>query len=129
MTRLMNQIIKFGIVGIIATLIDWTIFYILFNAFSVWYLLAKTIAFSVSTIFNYYLSMKYVFVSKYGKEERFKEFQLFVVLSLIGMMLTLVLLWFFVEKLFIHANIANLLVAGIVMVTNFILRKLVFERP
>lgn len=128
MTRLMNQIIKFGIVGIIATLIDWTIFYILFNAFSVWYLLAKTIAFSISTIFNYYLSMKYVFVSKYGKEERFKEFQLFVVLSLIGMILTLVLLWFFVEKLFIHANIANLLVAGIVMVTNFVLRKVVFER-
>lgn len=123
MEKLFQQIIKFGIVGVIATIIDWTIFYVLFNFFGVWYILAKTIAFLISTVFNYILSMKYVFVSRFSEDEKHKEFQLFVTLSVIGMLLTLSLLWFAVEILNIHANIANILVAIVVMTCNFIMRK------
>lgn len=127
MKQLVNQLIKFGIVGVIATIIDWTIFYLLFNLFNVNYLVAKTIAFAISTVFNYLLSMKYVFQSKFGAEERHKEFQLFVLSSLIGLSLTLILLWFTVEIIGIHANYANIMVAVVVMCINFVLRKLLFE--
>lgn len=127
MEKLFQQIIKFGIVGVIATIIDWTIFYVLFNFFGVWYILAKTIAFLISTVFNYILSMKYVFVSRFSEDEKHKEFQLFVILSVIGMLLTLSLLWFAVEILNIHANIANILVAIVVMTCNFIMRKIWLE--
>ncbi|MFK8242191.1 MULTISPECIES: GtrA family protein [unclassified Facklamia] len=128
MQKLIQQIVKFGIVGVIATLIDWAIFYFLFGTFHIWYLLAKTIAFAISTIFNYYLSMKYVFVSRFEAKERSREFQLFVLLSLIGLLLTLGLMWLVVELLAINPAIANILVAIVVMITNFVLRKLVLEK-
>lgn len=128
MRKLLEQIIKFGIVGVIATAIDWVIFYTLYNAFGMWYILAKTIAFVVATVFNYYLSMKYVFVSKYSKEERGREFQLFVLLSVIGMLITLALLSFTVEILHINANYANILVAVVVMCINFAMRKIWLEQ-
>ncbi|MBK0348760.1 GtrA family protein [Aerococcaceae bacterium zg-ZJ1578] len=128
MQKLIQQIVKFGIVGVIATLIDWTIFYVLFGTFHIWYLLAKTIAFAISTIFNYYLSMKYVFVSRFEAKERSREFQLFVLLSLIGLLLTLGLMWIVVELLSVNPAIANILVAIVVMITNFVLRKLVLEK-
>lgn len=127
MKALIQQLIKFGIVGVIATLIDWTLFYFLYNALSFNYLIAKIIAFGVSTVFNYYLSMRYVFVSKYSKEDRLKEFQLFVGLSIIGLLLTLGFLWAFVEWVNLSPNIANIVVAFIVTLTNFILRKWVLE--
>ncbi|MBF6626497.1 GtrA family protein [Aerococcaceae bacterium zg-BR9] len=128
MQKLIQQIVKFGIVGVIATLIDWSIFYLLFGVFHIWYLLAKTIAFGISTVFNYYLSMKYVFVSRFEAQERAREFQLFVLLSVIGLLLTLGLMWIVVELLAISPGIANILVAIVVMTTNFILRKLVLEK-
>ncbi|MBD3948832.1 GtrA family protein [Tuanshanicoccus lijuaniae] len=128
MQKLIQQIVKFGIVGVIATLIDWSIFYLLFGVFHIWYLLAKTIAFGISTVFNYYLSMKYVFVSRFEAQERAREFQLFVLLSVIGLLLTLGLMWVVVELLAISPGIANILVAIVVMTTNFILRKLVLEK-
>ncbi|MBS4461826.1 GtrA family protein [Aerococcaceae bacterium zg-B36] len=128
MQKLIQQIVKFGIVGVVATLIDWTIFYVLFGTFHIWYLLAKTIAFAISTIFNYYLSMKYVFVSRFEAKERSREFQLFVLLSLIGLLLTLGLMWLVVEILSVNPAIANILVAIVVMITNFVLRKLVLEK-
>ncbi|MBR7926976.1 GtrA family protein [Aerococcaceae bacterium zg-ZUI334] len=128
MQKLIQQIVKFGIVGVIATLIDWTIFYVLFGTFHICYLLAKTIAFAISTIFNYYLSMKYVFVSRFEAKERSREFQLFVLLSLIGLLLTLGLMWIVVELLSVNPAIANILVAIVVMITNFVLRKLVLEK-
>lgn len=127
MKQLIQQVIKFGIVGVIATLIDWSIFYSLYNLTKMDYLLAKTIAFGISTIFNYYLSMKYVFVSKFSSQERHKEFQLFVGLSILGLLLTLSFLWLMVEGLNISANIANILVAVIVTLCNFILRKALLE--
>lgn len=128
MRKLFEQIIKFGIVGVIATVIDWIIFYTLFNAFGVWYILAKFIAFVIATIFNYYLSMKYVFVSKYSESEKGREFQLFVLLSIIGMLITLALLWFTVEILGIDANYANIMVAVVVMCINFAMRKIWLEQ-
>lgn len=127
MRKLIEQIIRFGIVGVIATAIDWVIFYSLFNLVSMWYILAKTIAFIIATVFNYLLSMKYVFKSKFTADQKGKEFQLFVLLSCIGMLLTLLLLWLSVEILHIDANIANVLVAVVVMSCNFIMRKLWLE--
>lgn len=144
MKNLLQQLYKFGIVGVIATLIDWGIFYLLYNlplhlnpmgllyglmpsAESYSYLIAKIISFSISTCINYSLSMKYVFQSRFSQKDRLKEFIIFVVLSLLGMGLTLFFMWLSVDKLMISPNIANILVAGLVMVINFILRKIFIE--
>ncbi|WP_211224443.1 GtrA family protein [Eremococcus coleocola] len=125
--HLIKQIMDFAIVGVIATVIDYMIFVFIYNLLGWHYNVATVIAFSLSTIFNYWASMKYVFKSKYAKEDRHREFMIFVGLSIIGLILNVVLMRFSVETLQIIPNIAKILVTGVVMVFNFVTRKLLLE--
>ena len=59
--KLLEQLVKFGIVGVIATLLEWIIFYICTNQLKIHYSISTVIGFSISTIFNYYASIKFVF--------------------------------------------------------------------
>ena len=52
---------KFGIVGVIAFVIDWGILNLLVGVFHMHNVLAATISFIISLIFNYLASMKFVF--------------------------------------------------------------------
>ena len=59
--KLIEQILKFGVVGIIAFLIDWGILNLLVGVFHMHNVIAATISFTIALIFNYFASMKYVF--------------------------------------------------------------------
>lgn len=61
MKKLINQIAKFGVVGIIAALIDYILLFILTDVFKIYYMTSSIISFSVSLIFNYIASIKWVF--------------------------------------------------------------------
>ncbi|MDR0888289.1 MAG: GtrA family protein [Coriobacteriales bacterium] len=127
--KLFAQVVKFGIVGVIAFVIDYGLFLILRGVFGYlgmpdpWhYLIANLISFSVSVIFNYIASMRYVFVHKEDMSRR-KEFIIFVVLSVIGLGLNELILWFGAAILGIWSAIAKLIATVLVMVFNFVTRK------
>lgn len=61
---LMAQIMKFGVVGVLAFLIDYGVLYVLTEFIGIYYLTSAAISFTVSVIFNYLCSMKYVFTGK-----------------------------------------------------------------
>ena len=84
--------------------------------------------------------MKFVFVSKEDMRKD-KEFVIFVVLSLIGMLLNSVLLYICIDGIYMHwmwlnqnlpidwMNIvAKVIATGIVMVYNFVTRKIFLEK-
>ena len=101
MDRLLKQIAKFGVVGVVCFLIDFII-YTLLNAafrrtgfalrFSHYYLLSKLVSVIVSMVANYLLSMKFVFKRKDDMSRR-REFLIFVVLSVIGLLLSELILY------------------------------------
>ena len=76
MKKLIIQLIKFGIVGVIATLIDLAVLMVLKEFMKVDVLAASAVAFSVSVIANYILSMLFVFES--SGNSKVKEFLVFV---------------------------------------------------
>ena len=84
MKKLVAQIMKFGVVGVIAFVIDYGLLALLTEAFGVNYLVSATISFTASVVFNYAASMRYVFTHKEGMSRR-REFAIFVVLSVIGL--------------------------------------------
>lgn len=121
------QIIKFVIVGMLAFLIDYGIMVVLTDVFSVYYLFASTISFSISVIFNYICSMKFVFSGNKNGSKK-KEFILFIVLSILGLMINQIAMVIFVEKLNIIVKISKIFATAIVMVWNFITRKILIEK-
>ena len=118
--------VKFGIVGVIATLLEWIIFYICTNQLKIHYSISTIIGFSISTIFNYIASVKWVFDVNKEKSEKL-NFILFVVLSIVGLGLNELILWICIEKFAIYNMIGKVIATGIVMVFNFITRKLFLE--
>ena len=126
MKKLINQILKFGIVGVIATIIDFAVLYILTEFIHIHYLVSSIISFTVSVIFNYILSIKWVFEVNHKQTK--KDFILFVVLSVIGLGINELIMYLMVDKLGIHYMFTKIFATGVVMVYNFITRKIFIEK-
>ncbi len=126
MKKLVAQILKFGVVGFIAFLIDYGLLIFLTEVFGVDYLISATISFIVSVIFNYIASMRYVFSHREGMSRR-REFIIFVILSVIGLLLNDLFMWIGVEFLFIDYRITKIVVTALVMMWNFITRKIFLD--
>ena len=127
MKKLIAQIMKFGVVGVICFFIDYGLMIFLTEAMNISYLISSGISFTVSVIVNYILSLKYVFVAEEGNN-KIVEFLIFVLLSTIGLGINQLLMWMCVERLNIFYMISKIAVTGIVMVYNFITRKLIPEK-
>lgn len=127
MKYLMMQLLKFGMVGVVATVIDFAVLTGLTELFHVHYLTSAAIAFIAATIFNYIASMRYVFTSRYGGDEKSKELTIFVLLSVIALGLNQLLMWTFVDQLAIFYIFAKVLATIIVMGWNFVSRKIWIE--
>ena len=84
MQKLLAQIMKFGVVGVVATFIDFGIMNLLHYGLGLNILIANTSGFIVSLIFNYVASMKYVFAHKEGMSRR-REFTIFALLAAVGL--------------------------------------------
>ncbi len=120
------QFMKFGVVGVIAFVIDYGLLALLTEAFGVNYLISATVSFTVSVVFNYLASMRYVFTHK-ADMSRCREFAIFVTLSLIGLIINNLCLWLGVEFLGIHYLITKIGATIIVMVWNFVSRKIFLD--
>lgn len=127
MRQLLQQFLKFAVVGVIATLIDFIVLYLQYHLLGINYLIATAIAFVIATIYNYWASMSYIFKSKYGKDQKTKEFTIFLVLSVIGLGITQVLMILFVEKFQFPVMLSKVFVTAFVMLFNFISRKYFLE--
>ena len=126
MSRLYKQLLRFGLVGIICFAIDYVLLVFLTEIFAVHYLLSSGISFIVSTVINYILSMKYIFRSKDNIIKVFECFA-FVLMSIGGLGITVLLMHISVDKLCVHYMMAKIIVTGIVMVYNFVTRKVFLD--
>lgn len=139
MKNLVEQIVKFGLVGVLCTLIDFAC-YTVSNLMGIPYLISGVIGFTVSVIFNYILSMRYVFVRREDISRK-REFVVFVILSVIGLLLNEFLLYVCVDLIYIQISllqdmfsrnvakiVAKLCATIVVMIYNFVSRKLILEK-
>ena len=119
--------IKFGFVGFLCFFIDYGIMVLLTEVAGIVYLVSSACSFTVSVIVNYILSVTFVFETDKEKS-RIKEFIVFVFLSIIGLGINQLCMWFGVELLHISYLIVKIGATAVVMVYNFISRKLVIEK-
>ena len=101
---------KFGIVGVIAFIIDWGILNILVGAFHMHNVLAATISFIISLIFNYVASMKMVFKHR---EDMARWMEIVNHDAYVSQS----------AEYLIRTNVGKLIATAVVMVWNFVTRK------
>ena len=128
MGRLIEQMLKFGVVGGIAFVIDYGVMVLLVELFGMNPVLAAGISFCVSVTFNYFASMRYVFTHRADLSRR-AEFVIFIILSLIGLGLNELLMWFGVDILLVSYLIVKLFATAVVMGWNFFSRKKWLDAP
>ena len=114
------SIIKFGIIGISNTLINWIIFFLL-NLVEVNYILANIIAYSLATINSYIWNSKWVF--KYNNEKLVSSLK-FIIVNLVGLILNTIILFILVDMFNINKIISLVMATGVVMIINYISNRL-----
>lgn len=126
MKHLLEQILKFGMVGFLCFGIDYGLMAFLTEVFHLHYLVSCSISFTASVAVNYLLSMKFVFRSG-GRTDKKKEFLAFIILSTVGLGINQLVMVVMVEATDIYYMISKIAATAIVMVYNFISRKILLE--
>ena len=123
---LIIQFCKFGAVGGLCFGIDYGLMIFLTETHIMHYFASSAVSFTVSVIVNYILSMRFVFT---GKEDMTKaqEMVIFVALSMIGLVMNQMIMWFAVEHLGMFYAVAKIFSTMLVTTYNFISRKRFLE--
>jgi len=132
MKKLIIQFLKFGIVGGVAFAADYIIMVFLTEVFRVPYLISSLISFCVSVVVNYLLSMRFVFVSRDDIKKQ-TEFLSFLILSIMGLGINELVMYLVAEivigdKMKRAYLIAKLAATFVVMIWNFVTRKIFLEK-
>ena len=125
MKGLIEQFLKFGVVGVIAFLIDYGVLMLLSQVIGMDPVISASISFVVSGVFNSAASMHYVFTRRDDISRR-REFTIFVILSAIGLVINEIIMVIGVNVLgdsALMVTITKLVATAIVMVWNFVSRK------
>ncbi len=92
MRELVKQFLKHGVVGSVAFLVDFALMVILHERLGMDPLAASVVSYVASVVVSYWGSMKWVF-SRRDDMSRRKEFVIYMVLSLIGLLLNSACMW------------------------------------
>ena len=124
------KVILYLFVGGTAALVEWGLFYLFF-----YYLLAglglsvdtlamvaTALAFGLSTLYHYFLGNVLVFDSG-SKYDKSKEISLVFLVSIMGLVFNLVLMYVFVGLLAWQPMLAKVITSCIVVVWNYLSRK------
>ena len=121
------QLFRYVFVGGIAFVADWGMLVLLHEALRINVYLATAIAFVFGLIVNFFLSKKFVFKEKSDKTNGLGEFVTYGIIGVIGLGLTEVIMWMLL-KLSIIYMVAKVIAAVIVLLWNFVARKIILYR-
>lgn len=128
-----KQFISYFFVGGVAAIVEWVMFFIFANVLNVHYFVSTVIAFIFSTTANWILGRITTFKDNTSyKDKKAKEAFLVFVVSAIGLLFNLILMYLFVTVMGFDSSLGKTLskiaATGIVFIWNFLIRKLVIYK-
>ena len=115
--EILFKLIKFAVVGFTGMLIDFGLTYLLKEKIKFQKYIANTIGFLSAASFNYYLNRIWTFNSM--DTEIFYEYSRFIGVSVAGLIINLVFLWFFNDVKKLNFYFSKLLAIVITIAWNF----------
>ena len=116
------QFLRYLFVGGSAAVVDLTLYGVMTEGLRIHYLLAAFFAYMVGLVWNYLLSILWVFDK--SRHKRTKEITLVFLISIGGLFWTELLLYLFVEYGGIYHFSARIIALWIVLAWNFGMRKI-----
>lgn len=113
------QLILYSIVGVIATVIDFVVFFFLINHFNMAPLLATAFSFAVALQANFFLCNRFIFAPQ--KSRVIYQLIMTYAIASIGLLLNVLFFWVFLHWLPLFW--AKLVVVPLVMIWNFGARR------
>jgi len=111
------KFIKFGLVGFIGLIIDFSITYFLKEIIKIHRYLANSIGFIIAASSNYYFNRVWTFESR--NQHIIQEYSVFIIVSLIGLFINNLFLFLFESKLNIKFYKAKFLAIIVTTAWNF----------
>ena len=118
----LNELFLYLIVGVIATVSEWGVFYLTDDIFNIYYMFATIIAYILSTFVNWIAGRLIVF--KNTDKSIFFELFCVYMASIIGLLLNLLIMWFAVVFFGIQEMISKIIATCLVFIWNYLIRKL-----
>lgn len=119
---LLGQLLRYGIVGGIAFVVDYGTLWLLTEVCQVHYLVSAGIAFVLGLVCNYVLSMRFVFGESRLKSQ-WAEFGAFLIIGVVGLGLNELILYVCQDLAGIHYMLGKLISTVIVFFWNFLARR------
>lgn len=116
---------KYLVAGGMGFMIDYTVLVVCFNLLSMHYLISSILGFVAGLIFVYITSNKWVFSRRKMADKAVAEFIIFAIIGIIGLGLTVLFMWFFVDICGIYPLISKLITTALVLLWNFGARKII----
>ena len=116
------KIFRYLIVGIIASIVDFSVLFTLVNFFSFHWFYSASLSFILATIVNYYLSITYVFLSGIKFKER-EEFLLVFIMSIVGLTLNQAFIYVLYKFAYLNLFYSKVITTGIVFFWNYSSRR------
>ena len=121
LTKLL-PILSYLIVGALATIVEWTFFYLFNNVCNLHYQVATVIAIVISTFSNWMFGRLLTFRNA-EKKSLIAEISKIYLVSIVGLLLNMFLMWIFVEKIDLTEMISKIIATCIVFSYNYSIRK------
>lgn len=119
------QFFRYIFVGGTAFVVDFFFLYFFSDICGIYYLISGVLSFMISVLVNYIMSTKWVF-NQENIENKLVEFNLFIIISTIGLVFTEILLYVFTDIIGLYYLISKIIAAIIVLFWNFIARRVMF---
>jgi len=116
------QMARYGLVAIIAFIIDFGLLFVFTNYLHIFYLLSATLSFSVSLVANYHLSITWVFPDATGRAKHV-QITLFTLIGISGLLLNTAVIGFCTSALGIYYLYSKLIATVIVFFWSFLSRR------
>lgn len=119
------QFFRYIFVGGTAFAVDFFFLYFFSDICGIYYLISAVLSFIISVLVNYVMSTKWVF-NQDNIDNKVLEFNLFILISTIGLVFTEILLYFFTDICGLYYLVSKIISAIIVLFWNFIARRIMF---
>ena len=121
-----NQALRFMLVGVLNTAIDFAVFFALVEGFGVAIVPANVLAFATAVINSFFLNKYWSFAGRTSSRPNTIQLPLFVAVNLVGMVLSTGILWWLAG--FFPVWLAKVLATVASFIWNFVAsRQLVFR--